>query len=198
LRHVFFISSTRVYGRQSDGWLDENSPALPADFGGRRLLEAERLLQDEEVASTVMRLSGIYGPGRTRLSEMAKRPETWPPANAWTNRIHRDDAAAFIARCIIQAARDTKPAPLYLVTDSLPAPRHEVLRWLAGRLGVACDAAMPPVTGGKRISNRRLLASGFRLRYPDYMSGYGELLSRMARISCQRYDPSEPAGETAR
>ncbi|HEY8354914.1 MAG TPA: SDR family oxidoreductase [Methylophilaceae bacterium] len=175
LRHVFFVSSTRVYGQQ-DVWLDEESSVLPADFGGHRLLQAERLLQAAEVSSTVLRLSGVYGPGRTRLSEMAKKPETWPSDNVWTNRIHRDDAADFIAFCIMRAMGGEALAPLYLVTDSLPAPRHEVLRWLASRLGVACDTVAPPVTGGRRFSNQRLLASGFRLHYPDYMAGYGAML----------------------
>ncbi len=184
LRHVFFVSSTRVYGQQTDDWLDEDSPAQPADFGGRRLLEAESLLQGLLVPATVLRLSGIYGPGRTRMLQLAKTPQAWPPNNGWTNRIHRDDAAAFIANCAKRVGEGVELAPIYLVTDSRPAPQHEVLRWLAARQGVECESVpLPPVACGKRLSNRRLLNSGFQLRYPDYETGYGELLSIGARFS---------------
>ena len=87
LQHVFFVSSTRVYG-QTDGQntqylLDETKTAIPNDFGGERLLEAENALKDfclhknmlpdlntrgQACKSTSMRLSGIYGKGRLYLS----------------------------------------------------------------------------------------------------------------------------------
>lgn len=177
LRHVFFVSSTRVYGQVTGDWLDENSPAQPSDFGGLRLREAESLLHALNIRHTVLRLSGIYGPGRTRLIQLARNPQTWPAKNSWTNRIHRDDAAAFIAHCVLKAEQGESLESLYLVTDSQPVSQHEVLRWLAARQGVDLDAMqLPPVEGGKRLSNRRLLESGFRLRYPDYQAGYGQLL----------------------
>ncbi|MDP2247557.1 MAG: NAD-dependent epimerase/dehydratase family protein, partial [Nitrosomonadales bacterium] len=86
LRHVFFVSSTRVYGQQTDELLDEDTPAQPADFGGFRLYEAESLLNDLNIPATVFRLSGIYGPGRTRLIKLAATPSLWPAHNSWTNR----------------------------------------------------------------------------------------------------------------
>jgi len=177
LRHVFFVSSTRVYGQQTDGWLDENSPAQPSDFGGQRLQEAESLLNTFDIPHTILRLSGIYGPGRTRLLQLAKTPQAWPSNNSWTNRIHRDDAAAFIASCVIKADKGESLESLYLVTDSQPTSQYEVLRWLAVKQGVGMETLpIPPVAGGKRLSNRRMLDSGFRLRYPDYQAGYGQLL----------------------
>jgi len=177
LRHVFFVSSTRVYGQVTDDWLDENSPAQPSDFGGLRLREAESLLNALNIRHTVLRLSGIYGPGRTRLIQLARNPQAWPAKNSWTNRIHRDDAAAFIAHCVIKAEQGESLELLYLVTDSQPVSQYEVLGWLAAKQDVDLEAVLiPPVEGGKRLSNRRLLDSGFRLRYPDYQAGYGQLL----------------------
>jgi len=178
LRHVFFVSSTRVYGQQTDDWLDENTPARPSDFGGLRLQEAETLLNTFDIPHTILRLSGIYGPGRTRLLQMASNPQAWPLNNSWTNRIHRNDAAAFIAYCITKAGRREELASLYLLTDSNPVPQHEVLRWLAVKQGTDMTAVpTPPVAGGKRLSNRRMLETGFSLRYPDYQAGYGQLLA---------------------
>lgn len=179
LRQVLFVSSTRVYGQNGDALLDESTPALPADFGGQRLLEAERLLDHAPYPATVLRLSGIYGPGRTRLLEIASHPERWPKQNAWSNRIHRDDAAAFAA-FLIRRIRDGEPVQrCYIVSDSCPVPLHEVLAWLARRGGAHPEGLTArPVEGGKRLSNARMLATGFTLRYSDYQAGYAALPAR--------------------
>jgi nucleoside-diphosphate-sugar epimerase len=178
LRHVFFVSSTRVYGQSAENILDEETVAIPADFGGRRLLEAETLLESGPCPGTALRISGIYGPGRTRMLQLARQPGDWPARNSWTNRIHRDDAAAFIAS-LIQHAFEAEPiATRYIVTDSKPASQFEVLRWLAEKMGInITDVKDPPVDGGKRLDNARMLATGFRLRYPDYQAGYARELA---------------------
>lgn len=179
LRHVFFVSSTRVYGQMSEALLDEEDPAQPSDFGGRRLLEAEQLLEELPCGHTALRLSGIYGPGRRYLLNMAADFSRWPQQNVWTNRIHRDDAAAFIAWLILQVANGSAIAACYIVSDSRPAPQHEVLRRLAADMGHDVGRAnTPPPSGGKRLSNARMLATGFQLRYPDYQAGYASLLQQ--------------------
>ncbi len=178
LRHVFFVSSTRVYGQQTDELLDEGVPAQPADFGGLRLREAESVLADFNIPATALRLSGIYGPGRTRLIKLAATPGQWPAHNNWTNRIHRDDAAAFIASCVTKADKGVAVEPLYVVTDSQPVPQYEVLQWLAKEQGVDySDVKTPEAIGGKRLSNQRMLNSGFSLQYPDYQAGYRQLIA---------------------
>lgn len=177
LSHVFFVSSTRVYGQQTDELLDEATPAIPADFGGERLLEAEALLKTLACSGTILRLSGIYGPGRTRMIRLARQPEGWPQQNSWTNRIHRDDAASFIAFLIQRVLRKEPVQDCYVVTDSRPAAQYEVLMWLAGQLGVNFrELKLPNITGGKRLSNKRMLGDGFNLAYADYKAGYSSLL----------------------
>jgi len=175
LQHVLFVSSTRVYGQDTDELLDESIPAVPADFGGERLLEAERLLKTLACGTTVLRLSGIYGPGRLRMLNLAKSPDNWPRQNIWSNRIHRDDAAAFIAFLIKQILAGNDVQDCYIVTDCKPVPQYEVLEWLA--LHLHAEKAKPlPASGGKRLNNKALLASGFKLQYPDYQVGYKTLL----------------------
>lgn len=182
LRHVFFVSSTRVYGQEADMPLGEADSAIPADFGGRRLLQAEQLLDTLTCGHTALRLSGIYGPGRHRMITLARHPENWPLQNSWSNRIHRDDAAAFIVFLIRQVLQGDTIETHYIVTDSRPTPQHEVLRWLADRTGASTGiASTPEPRGGKRLSNARLLESGFRLHYPDYQAGYAALLHEMHR-----------------
>lgn len=191
LKHVFFVSSTRVYGQSvtdlnANNFLDETTPAMPADFGGQRLLEAEQLLLNAAKAQqnwqgTVLRLTGIYGPGRTYMLRMAASPQDWPEQNIWTNRIHRDDAAAFIQH-LIQMRMNEKNltektvANCYVVTDSNCVSQYEVLQWIAQKTGMKLEISTPPVTGGKRMSNQRMLSTGFSLSYPDYKTGYAALL----------------------
>ena len=182
LRHVFFVSSTRVYGQSTEELVNERTPAIPADFGGQRLLEAESLLATAACPGTALRLSGIYGPGRTRMLKLAANPTDWPARNTWTNRIHRDDAAAFIA-LLIQRAMNHEPVEnCYLVTDSTPASQYEVLRWLAEEMGTeGLPAIDPAVIGGKKLDNARMLDTGFALRYSSYREGYaGELRAYLA------------------
>jgi nucleoside-diphosphate-sugar epimerase len=178
LQHVFFVSSTRVYGQQGDALIDESIKALPADFGGERLLEGERLLDTLDCATTALRLSGIYGPGRTRMLRLAREPRSWPSENLWTNRIHRDDAAEFVAFLFGNVSAGLPVEACYIVTDNQPVAQYEVLKWLAGQLKVdVTGLPMPPVTGGKRLDNHRLRATGFLLAYPDYRAGYTHLIN---------------------
>ena len=176
LKHVFFVSSTRVYGQNSDAILDDSVTAIPADFGGQRLLEAESLLQSLPCSSTVLRLSGIYGPGRLRMINLAQSPQSWPQHNIWTNRIHRDDAAGFIVFLIMQIIAGKTPQNCYIVTDSMPVSQYEVLGWIAKKLGLAVPQTQSGCEGGKRLSNQAMLETGFQLQYPDYQAGYQALL----------------------
>lgn len=182
LKHVFFVSSTRVYGQTTDTLLDESTVPQPADFGGERLLEAEALLENLPCRHTTLRLSGIYGPGRLRMIKLAKSPESWPLENSWTNRIHRDDAAAFIVFLVQQALSGNVIKPCYIVTDSKPASQYEVLSWIADQLKIETPHAEKAIKGGKPLSNQSLLQTGFQLRYPDFKAGYQALLNDLAEV----------------
>ncbi|PKO47543.1 MAG: NAD(P)-dependent oxidoreductase [Betaproteobacteria bacterium HGW-Betaproteobacteria-22] len=182
LQHVFFVSSTRVYGRgnaETDTEiLDVDSVPNPDDFGGVRLLEAESVLNELSVSSTVLRLSGIYGPGRLRMINLAKTG-VWPAQNNWSNRIHRDDAAAFVVFLIEMLLQGTLPANCYIVTDSAPVPQLEVIAWIASYLNLN-EPELITVSGGKRLSNAAMLATGFKLQYPDYQTGYKRILENLS------------------
>ena len=180
LQHVFFVSSTRVYGQITDQLLDENMPAIPADFGGERLLEAENVLNALSCNSTKLRLSGIYGTGRLYLVNMAKNLNKWPQNNHYSNRIHRDDAAAFIAFLVDKVANNQMVEDCYIVTDDLPTQQYEVLTWLANQLKMdTSNIKAPSALGGKRLSNKRLRDTGFALQYPNYQAGYSEILQNL-------------------
>lgn len=179
VRRVLFTSSTGVYGQTSGEWVDEDSPTEPTDFTGARLLEGEQLLLGGPFPAVVLRLGGIYGPGRTRLIEQVRRGEAKLPAGPprYTNRIHRDDAAAALAHLIPLPS----PEPLYLGVDDEPADLADVYRWLAVQLGAplpprAKTAADQRPRSNKRCRNTRLRASGFMFRNPTFREGYARLL----------------------
>jgi len=171
---VIFVSSTAVYGQRHGEWVDEQSLTAPGAFNGRVLLEAEAIAR--AAGAIVVRFSGIYGPGRDFLLRKVRaggvRCRREPPI--WTNRIHAEDCAGVLAHLLSLQ----HPAALYVASDAGPAPRFEVLDWLAQRLGAPRPEDDPQDQSGqgKRVSARALFDSGLRLDYPDYQSGYEEII----------------------
>lgn len=163
---VVYVSSTAVHGQQHGEWVDEGSETRPREFNGRVLLEAERALRSEHGACVILRLAGLYGPGRERMLRRALAGEAG--AARWSNHIHVDDAAAALAHLIDLEL----PGPLYLGADALPVREDEMFAWLRARAGLP---ALTPVSGpvsGRRIDSRLLRDSGFELRFPDYRAGH--------------------------
>lgn len=180
LQHVFFVSSTRVYGQKTTAVLDESHPAEASDFGGKRLLEAEALLDTAKCNTTALRLSGIYGDNRLYMVNMSQDVSKWPASNKWTNRIHRDDAAQFIAFLCNKVIQHEAVSDCYIVTDDEPSLQYDVLHWLLQAQGLATpQETLPLIEGGKRLSNQRLKATGFQLKYPNYKIGYSEILQNI-------------------
>lgn len=183
----WLVSSTSVYHQDGGEWVDEDSPTLPRGFSGRILLEAEQLLRDRAGArATVLRLAGIYGPGRERLLSEVRAGIGVPREPVrYGNRIHIEDCAGVLEFLLARAASGAAMAPLWLGVDCEPASYHEVRHWIAGRLGVALDDAAGSASsmrgaGNKRCSNARLRAAGYRFAFPDYRAGYGALLDAAA------------------
>jgi nucleoside-diphosphate-sugar epimerase len=179
-RRVFFVSSTSVYPQQAGEVVDEASAAEPTGFAGALLREAERALLEHALPGTVVRFSGIYGPGRDRLIRQVSEGRIAPASPAmYTNRIHRDDCAGVLAHLIGRTLADEAVDELYLASDCEPAPLHEVMAWLARQLKVeATETIQSPLRrrASKRCSNARLLASGYAFHYPSYREGYAQVL----------------------
>jgi nucleoside-diphosphate-sugar epimerase len=184
LRRLLYVSSTGVYAQQGGEWVDEDAPAEPRHFSGARLIEGETLLAGSGHPATVVRLAGIYGPGRERLLERVRRGEAMIPAGApvYSNRIHRDDCAG-VLRHLMSLER---AEPLYVAADHEPTEMAVVLGWIAERLGAPPPRTAPDPGPGvrhdrinnKRVKNARLLASGYRFRYPTFREGYAALIDK--------------------
>jgi nucleoside-diphosphate-sugar epimerase len=127
VRRLLYISSTSVYGQDEGEWVDETSETMPANEDGQIVLAAEqtvRQLCPAGVAS-VLRFSGIYGPGRLlrRIESVRSGEPIAANLEGFLNLIHVDDGAQIVSRL---AKRDSVE-PTYLVTDD---PAARVLRSL--------------------------------------------------------------------
>lgn len=180
-KRIIFVSSTGVYGQADGEWVDETSATQPRAFTGQIMLEAEREALNSGFPATVVRLAGIYGPGRNDLSNRIRQGQSVridPPLYA--NRIHADDAAGLVAHLLQADARGVALDDCYLGVDDEPAALAEVVTWIREYLGItewSSEASVQRV-GSKRCSNARARASGWEPVYPDYRAGYAALLSR--------------------
>lgn len=180
LKHVFFVSSTSVYGEQQGQWIEEETPATPTDENGQVILAAERLLDGLPCPHTAFRVSGIYGPQRLYLLKLLQTPERWPQHVQWTNRIHELDVAGAVVHFYRQI-ENARPLPAHIIlTDGKPMPQHEVLQWLAQRLHQSVPLTpTASLQTGKRIRNQFLQQSGYRFLFADYQAGYAAILSEL-------------------
>lgn len=180
LRHIFWVSSSSVYGQEDGSRVDEHSPATAVSATAQVLLDGEALVQASAWPATIVRCSGLYGPGRLRLLrwvESGKPVQAEPPQ--WTNRLHVEDAAGILAFLLGRALSGVALESVYIATDNEPAAQHEVLDWLADRMGLPrlAHVANPEGKCNKRLANQRLMQLGYRWQYPGYREGYDSVLA---------------------
>ena len=182
IRRFVYVGSTGVYGQEDGDWVDEGSPTEPRHESGRVCLEAERALWESaglrEVPAIVLRLAGLYGPGRIVGATALRRGEPISGLpDKFLNWIQVDDAAG---ACL--AALDRGEAGrVYLAADDRPIARLEYYRLLAGLLGVAAPRFEPLAPGSdtgrrsdanRKVRNRRIRAElGVAWNYPDIRTG---------------------------
>jgi nucleoside-diphosphate-sugar epimerase len=184
-RRILLTSSTGVYAQTGGEWVDETSATEPTG-PGRFMLEGERALLGSPFPAVVLRLAGIYGPGRTGALDRARRyrlADSSGEETHYTNRIHRDDCAGALRHlALLQSLED-----VYIGADHEPSTPSAVAAWLAESYPETRreDSAIP---GGdtsrsgrgsrtnKRCNNVRLVASGYNFRYPTFREGFASLL----------------------
>lgn len=176
-QHLFFVSSTSVYGDNNDQFIDEFSETSPKNFRGTILLEAENLLNTVKFNSTILRLSGIYGSGRNYMIKLSQDAESWPKVDRWTNRINEDDAANFIIFLLNQCLQGEIPEKLYLLTDKEPVTLFRLLNWIRQNLNLKnkINITSDPILG-KRLRSSIIPSLKFEYKYPTYKQGYKELI----------------------
>ncbi len=192
LHALVYLSTVGVYGDHAGAWVDERTPPRPAAARSRERLAAERAWQDfgarSGVAVAILRLAGIYGPGRNALVQVARGDarRIVKPGQVF-NRIHVDD----IARAI-DAALTQRASGIFNVADDEPCPPGEPLAFAAQLLGRAPPPEVPFAEAAptmsplalsfwqdcRRVRNDKLKRElGVRLRFPTYREGLRALLA---------------------
>lgn len=181
-----YISSTGVYGQVAGDEVDERSPCQPTRAGGNASLAAEQLLQSSRWAASaiMLRLAGIYGPGRIPRSAdlLAGRPID-APEHGWLNLIHVEDAA----RIVLLADERAKTPRTYVVSDGHPVQRADYYRELARLIAAPQPRFVPPppdspaaarAASDKRVNPRKMFAElQPSLLYPDYRAGLAAIVA---------------------
>lgn len=183
---IILVGATGIYGDCHGAWVDEDHPPSPDSDRGRRRLDAERALQSwseaRGVAIAILRVAGIYGPGRLPRDRIEKGlPVLSEQQSPWSNRIHIDD---LVQACI--AAAQARPGGIYNVADGHPSSMTDYFFQVADRLGLPRPPALPLdairdrlspgmlsyLAESRRLDNRRLRDElGVRLRYPTLAEG---------------------------
>ena len=169
-----FVGSTSVYPQKSGEWVSEESRAEPDHETGKILRESENIVLER--GGVVVRLAGLYGPGRSALLQkfLSGDARIDPDRDRFMNQIHRDDAAAAV-RFLMN--RSDAMGQLYNVADNQPTLLSECYQWMAANLGRPVPPAGTSIArrkrgdSNKRVSNAKLRGLGWAARYPTFADG---------------------------
>ncbi|WFP63734.1 SDR family oxidoreductase [Mesorhizobium sp. WSM4904] len=180
LEWIGYLSTVGVYGDHGGAWVDEGADCKPVSKRSMMRVAAEQdwltLGREIEKPVAILRLSGIYGPGRNALVNLddgtARR--LVKPGQVF-NRIHCDDIAGALWHL---AQRNL--GGIFNVTDDEPAPPQDVVAYAAGLMGVEPPLEIPFETAqlspmarsfygeNKRVANKAIKAAGYSFRFPNY------------------------------
>jgi nucleoside-diphosphate-sugar epimerase len=185
LRRIVYYSTIGVYGDHGGGWIDETSATLTRTVRGLARLEDEAqwtaAARTRGVEADVLRLAGIYGPGRNALVNLrdgqarriVKRGQVF-------NRAHVDDIAELTRLVLTRGLAGA----IWNVADDEPAPPQDVVAYAAGLLGLPAppeepfdQAQLSPMAAEFYADNKRVSIAkaktllGFVPAYPTYREG---------------------------
>jgi len=183
--HLVYTGTTSVYPQDGGAVVDESAETQGGSPQTDLLLAAEQLVAAWPRGATILRLAGIYGPGRHHIlnrlldrnaDSVAGKPETH------LNLIHRDDVVSAVLS--VWSAGEKSFGRVYNLADNHPPTRQELVSWLCQRLDRPVPAfSGQPAVGRRRnspdriISNRRIREElNWSPQYPNFTSAYAEIL----------------------
>lgn len=188
VERFIYVSTTGVYGDRAGALVNEGTPPAPQSGRAVRRLGAENALREWAdalgVSWCILRVPGIYGPGRLPLERLRRgEPAIHPQEATPSSRIHVED----LATVCLAAARAARAARrIYNVTDGSDDSLTSYLQRVA-RIG---KLPQPPLIGraeararfsdsswsflgeSRRIDNRRMYEElGVVLAFQDLDAG---------------------------
>jgi len=191
-KRIVYISTTGVYGDCGGDWVDETRPVRPTVDRARRRCDAEQVLRRWSQSGggelVVLRVAGIYGPGRLPLDRIVRGlPLVRVEDSPWSNRIHVDD---LVSTCIAAMERGRNGA-VYNVCDGHPSTMTEYFFQVADALGLERPPVIPfeeaegrlsvgmmsYMRESRRLSNRKMCEElGVELRFPTLSAGLAKCI----------------------
>jgi dTDP-4-dehydrorhamnose reductase len=188
-QRILYLSTIGVYGDHGGAWVDETAAPTPTSERSLVRVQAEKawaaMGRDRTKAVHILRLSGIYGPGRNALVNLAQgKARRLVKEGQVFNRIHVEDIARAIAALLVHEGEND----VWNVTDDEPAPPQDVVAYAAELMAIAPPpeqdfetAELTPMARSfygenKRTSNRKIKEDlGLELAYPTYREGLSAL-----------------------
>ena len=135
---IVYISTSGVYGDCKGAWVTEDAPPNPQTTRAQARLDAETQLfawsRDHSVPVVILRVGGIYGPGRLPVERIRRgEPVLQREEAPFTNRIHADD----LARVCLAAAERGGAGRIYNVCDDKHSTMTDYFNAVADALGLA-------------------------------------------------------------
>lgn len=194
-RRLVYLSTSGVYGDCGGAWTDESRPPAPRTERARRRLAAENIAREwcaqNGTELVILRVGGIYGPGRLPTERLARTTVVCPDEAPWSNRIHADDLAAVLQA----AAQRGRPGQVYNVADGHPTTMSDYFYRVADAVGLPRPPCVPLAQAAEHLSpgmlsfineSRRLDITRMRrelrvpLRYPTLSEGLASAVRTVA------------------
>ena len=187
LEWIGYLSTVGVYGDHKGAWVSEETPCLPVSGRSKERLEAEEgwlaIGRERGVPAAILRLSGIYGPGRNAFCNLDKgTARRLIKKDQVFNRIRVEDIGA-----ATRFLSERGLGGIYNVTDDRPGPPQDVIVEAARLMGVEPPpeqafetAELTPMARtfygeNKRVSNAKLKKAGFEFSFPTYPLSLAQL-----------------------
>ena len=187
IRWIGYLSTVGVYGNHDGNWIDETAPCEPTSRRSLERVEAENawnaLSERHGTPVALLRLSGIYGPGRNAFINLERGTARRIIKEGQVfNRIHVEDIAG-----TLRFLAGTNTGGAFNITDNEPAPPQDVVVYAAELMGVAPPPEVPFEEAdmtlmarsfygeNKRVSNQRIKDLGYDFIHPDYKAAFSAM-----------------------
>jgi nucleoside-diphosphate-sugar epimerase len=204
LKWIGYLSTVGVYGDHNGAWVDEGSACRPVSRRSARRLETERewleVGQRTSLPVSVLRLSGIYGPGRNafvNLSHGTAR-RLIKPGQVF-NRVHVGDIAGALWHL---SGRNENG--VFNVTDDEPAAPQDVVTYAASLMGIEPPPEIPFETAqlspmarsfygeSKRVSNAAIKGTGYEFEFPNFRAALDRMWAMQSWEGAGESDARSP------
>ncbi len=191
---AIYTSSVGVYPDADGTWLEEGD-AMASHDRSKMLLQAEKTFLQGLASfnAVVLRLGGIYGPGRHRLLDSLLREpvEDGSDSDYFLNLIRLEDICSAIWS--IERLDSLKPGKIFNVVDDCPSRKSEMSQWLKNldtfdrieREAFLAKKSHRSLDTGRKPPNRRISNKALRNEtswqplYPSYREGFKEFLDQL-------------------